>query len=217
MGENKLLSKKQIKEVLNILYETHPNAQCELNYNTPFELLVSTILSAQATDKKVNEVTARLFKKYNTPFQFVELSQEQLELEIKEIGLYKNKAKNILAMCAALIKDHNGIVPADKEQLMKLAGVGNKTANVVISNAFNIPAMAVDTHVFRVSNRIGLTNAKTVEATEEQLMKAVPKVDWIKTHHTLIFHGRRICKAIKPNCEECPINMQCKFFKINNI
>jgi endonuclease-3 len=207
------MNKKEKLNVIDILYKTHPNAKCELNYNTPFELLIATMLSAQTTDKKVNQVTSKMFKKYNTAFDFSKIDQNVLEMEIREIGLYKNKAKNIIAMSKVLCDEYDGIVPKDKESLVKLAGVGPKTANVVLSNAFNIPAMAVDTHVFRVSNRIGLVECKNVESTEEKLKEIIPKEDWIKAHHTFIFHGRRICKAIKPLCEECPINKQCKFNK----
>lgn len=203
------------KVILNILYDTYPDAHCELNHSNAFELLISTVLSAQATDKKVNEITERLFKKYNTPYDFASLTEEQLEKEIKEIGLYKNKAKNIISLSKALVNEYNGEVPKDRDELMKLNGVGRKTANVVLSNAFNIPAIAVDTHVFRVTNRIGLAAADNVEDTEMQLMDIIPKEQWTKAHHAFIFHGRRICIARKPKCEECTINKYCKYYKLN--
>lgn len=203
------------QNVLNNLYRDYPDAHCELNHRSPFELLVATVLSAQTTDKKVNQVTERLFKKYKSPYDFVKLTQEELQDEIREIGLYKNKAKNIISMCQSLIKDYNGEVPKDKDELMKLAGVGVKTANVVISNAFNIPAMAVDTHVFRVSNRIGIADAKTVEETEKQLMHNIPRDQWVKAHHTLIFHGRRTCAARKPKCDICSVKSLCRYYNEN--
>ena len=206
------MNKNDIKKVLELLYNTYPDAQCELNYSTAFQLLVSTILSAQATDKKVNEVSERLFKKYSTANDFAKLTQEELEVEIKEIGIYKNKSKNILSMSKTLINEYNGEVPSDRDKLMKLSGVGRKTANVVISNVFNIPAIAVDTHVFRVTNRIGLANSSTVEKTEIELMDEIPEEQWIMAHHALIFHGRRTCIARNPKCEICTVKDYCNFY-----
>ena len=210
-----MLKQKYIRDVLNKLYEMYPDAHCELNHSTPFELLIATVLSAQTTDKKVNQVTEKLFKEYKTPQDFLKLSQEELEIKIKEIGLYKSKAKNILGLCEALITNFNGEVPKTIDELVTLPGAGKKTANVVVSNAFNIPALAVDTHVFRVSNRIGLADGKNVVEVEEQLMKKIPEEEWIIAHHTLIFHGRRICVARNPKCSECAINYTCKFFLKN--
>ena len=200
------------KEVFNILYNLYPDAECELNHSNPFELLVATVLSAQTTDKKVNQVTEKLFAKYKTPYDFANLDIEVLQDSIHEIGLYKNKAKNLIKLSQALLDNFKGEVPRNHEDLMSLAGVGRKTANVVLSNAFGVPALAVDTHVFRVSNKIGLVNCTNVEDTEKQLTKIIPKEQWIKAHHTLIFHGRRMCKAIKPLCEECPVAPLCKFY-----
>lgn len=194
------------RRILEILAHMYPDAKCELNYTTPFELLVATILSAQSTDKRVNMVTERLFPKYNTPEAFAALPYETLEEEIKEIGLYRSKAKNIIEMSRLLLERYDGQVPADREALEQLPGVGRKTANVVISNAFDIPAIAVDTHVFRVANRLGLVyRAKTPLESERQLMKNVPKEQWTATHHRLIHHGRRLCHARNPNCGECPL------------
>jgi endonuclease-3 len=204
------MNKKNTKEVLDILENTYPDAECELIHSNPFELLLATVLSAQTTDKKVNQVTEKLFKKYKTPEDFASLSQEVLEKEIKEIGLYRNKAKNIIALSKMLIEEYGGKVPDSKEELVKLPGVGRKTANVVVSNAFGVPAIAVDTHVFRVSNRIGLAHSEDVVGTEEQLMKGIPKERWTKAHHLIIFHGRRTCAARKPKCEECSIASYCK-------
>ncbi|MDP4090107.1 MAG: endonuclease III, partial [Bacillota bacterium] len=161
--------KKSTREILDKLYNLYPDAHCELNHSTPFELLISTVLSAQTTDKKVNQVTEKLFKKYNTPNDFAKLSNEELENEIREIGLYKSKAKHIISLSKSLIEHFKGEVPNTHEELMSLDGVGRKTANVVLSNAYDIPALAVDTHVFRLANRIGLASAKDVEETEKQL------------------------------------------------
>jgi endonuclease-3 len=199
-------------KILDILSEVYPDAHCELNHANPFELLVSTILSAQATDRKVNEVTARLFKKYRTPEDFLQLTQGELEGEIKEIGLYRNKAKNILAMCRELIERFDSRVPDTMEELVSLPGVGRKTANVVLSNAFGVPAIAVDTHVFRVANRIGLSCAANVEDTERQLMENIKRDRWSHAHHLIIWHGRRTCSARNPKCGMCPVAPYCKYF-----
>jgi endonuclease-3 len=205
-------SKEEVKNILDILEKTYPEAECELNYNNPFQLLIATMLSAQTTDKKVNEVTKTLFAKYKTPREFLNANTEELENDIRVIGLYRNKAKNIINMCKTLVDEFDCKVPNSKEELIKLAGVGTKTANVVLSNAFNVPAIAVDTHVFRVSNRIGLANAKDVLKTEKQLQTAIPKERWSKAHHLLIFHGRRTCKSRKPNCEECSVKQYCDYY-----
>jgi endonuclease III len=209
------MSKKQesYNKIIDILEETYPDAHCELVHESAFELLVATVLSAQTTDKKVNQVTEKMFKKYNTPEAFAKIEQEELEKEIKEIGLYRNKAKNIIALSKMIIEEYNGIVPGTMEELTRLPGVGRKTANVVLSNAFGVPAIAVDTHVFRVSNKIGLAKTKDVSETEEQLMKNIPKERWSKAHHLLIFHGRRTCSARKPNCSKCTINAYCKEYQ----
>lgn len=210
---NKMMSKKNVEHVLEILENTHPNAHCELNFRTSFQLLVATMLSAQSTDKIVNKVTVRLFEKYPSVDEFLQLEQGELEQEIKEIGLYRNKAKNILAMCKELVLRFNREVPANLDELTSLPGVGRKTANVVLSNAFGIPALAVDTHVFRVANRIGLANSEKVEETEDQLMKIIPREKWSTAHHWLIWHGRRICDARKPKCEVCPVAEYCRYNK----
>ncbi|SKA84102.1 DNA-(apurinic or apyrimidinic site) lyase /endonuclease III [Clostridium sp. USBA 49] len=211
------MKKDNVKEILDILEETYPDAKCELVHKNPFELLIATVLSAQTTDKKVNEVTKKMFNKYKTPYDFIKLKQEELEKEIKEIGLYKNKSKNIIGLSNMLINEFNGEVPKTKEELIKLPGVGRKTANVVLSNAFNVPAIAVDTHVFRVSNRIGIAESEDVIKTEEQLMENIPKERWSKAHHLLIFHGRRICTARNPKCEKCTIASYCKYYSNKNI
>lgn len=209
------LEKENIDKVIKILGETYPNAECELNFKSPYELLVATILSAQCTDKRVNVVTGELFKKYNTPEKMVGLTEEELGEKIRSCGFYKNKSKNILETSKSIIMEHSGEVPRTMEQLINLPGVGRKTANVVLSNAFSVPAIAVDTHVFRVSNRIGIAHGNTPEQVEQELMANIPKDMWSITHHYLIWHGRNICKARKPDCEICPIAPYCKYYLEN--
>lgn len=207
-----------VTKILNILEETYPDAKCALGFKSPYELMVATILSAQCTDVRVNKVTSELYKEYNTPEKMIELTERQLGEKIKSCGFYNNKSKNILAASKILIEKYNGKVPSNLEQLTELPGVGRKTANVVLSNAFGIPAIAVDTHVFRVSNRIGIANSKNVEDTEKQLMENIPKDRWSQSHHLLIFHGRNICIARKPKCDSCPINQYCNYYKeLNNL
>lgn len=206
-------TKKEVKEILDLLSELHPNAHCELVHSSPFELLIATILSAQCTDVRVNIVTEELFKKYNTPEDFKNLSIEEIEKEIKTCGLYKSKAKKIKETSSILVDKYNSELPDTLEELITLPGVGRKTAGVVLSNAFGISAIAVDTHVFRVSNRIGIVKEKTPEKTEFALMKAIEKERWTHSHHLLIFHGRRICKARKPECENCNIREYCNYYK----
>ncbi|OPX48634.1 endonuclease III [Clostridium thermobutyricum] len=203
--------KKRTKKILEILKETYPDAKCELNYETPFQLLVATCLSAQTTDVKVNQVTDTLFKDYPDLDSFLTLTNEQIEERIKSIGLYRNKAKNLVLMCKQLKEKFNGEVPKTMEGITSLAGAGRKTANVVLSNAFGVPSIAVDTHVFRVSNRLDLADSDNVLEVEKQLQKELPKEEWSLTHHLLIFHGRRCCIARKPKCFECPLNTICKW------
>ncbi len=212
----KKMSAKRINEVLALLGQAYPDARCALNYKTPFQLLVATMLSAQTTDKTVNRVTESLFTEYPGIEDFLQLRQEELELKIREIGLYRNKAKNILAMCTVLMTQHDGEVPQTMEQLLSLPGVGRKTANVVLSNAFNVPAIAVDTHVFRVSNRIGLAAAENVLDTELQLLDGIPRDLWSSAHHWLIWHGRKICDAKKPKCGLCMITQYCHYYNQND-
>lgn len=201
------------KRVLEELKKEYPDAKCELNYKTPFQLLVATIMSAQTTDVKVNEITDTLFVDYPDLESFSKISQEELENRIRTIGLYRNKAKNLLMMCKQLKENFGGEVPQTMEGISSLAGAGRKTANVVLSNAFGVPSIAVDTHVFRVANRIGLANADNVLDTEIQLQKELPKKEWSLTHHLLIFHGRRCCVARKPKCDLCVINKDCNYYK----
>lgn len=199
--------------ILEKLETLYPDATTELNHGNPFELLIATILSAQATDKKVNEITRDLFKKYPRPEDYLSLAPEELEQEIKTIGLYRNKARNILATCRILVEKYGGRVPADRDALESLPGVGRKTANVVLANAFDVPAIAVDTHVFRVANRLGLARADNPLETEKQLMRRIPKDKWSQAHHWLIWHGRRICQARSPRCEVCPLAPECRYYR----
>ena len=205
--------KARTKKITEILKETYPDAQCELNYETPFQLLVATILSAQTTDKKVNEVTETLFRDYPDVDAFLKLTNDELEERIKQIGLYRNKSKNLILMVRQLKEKFNGEVPDTMEGITSLAGAGRKTANVVLSNAFGVPSIAVDTHVFRVSNRLGLAHSDNVLEVEKQLQKELPKKEWTLMHHMLIFHGRRCCTARNPKCSECPLNTVCTYYK----
>lgn len=210
---SKHLTMEVISDVLDILEKTYPDAKAELNYTTPYELLIATILSAQCTDVRVNKTTEVLFQKYNTPEKMVTLSIDELGNIIKSCGFYNSKSKNILLTSQILINQYNSEVPKSMLELTKLPGVGRKTANVVLSNAFDIPSIAVDTHVFRVSNRIGIANAINVEETEKQLRRRIDRDRWSKSHHTLIFHGRRICKSRNPKCDICPVNSYCLHYK----
>ncbi|MGO5135310.1 endonuclease III [Clostridium butyricum] len=205
--------KARTKKIVEILKETYPDAKCELNYETPLQLLVATVLSAQTTDKKVNEVTKELFKDYPDLDAFLEITNDELEDRIKQIGLYRNKSKNLILMFRQIKEKFNGEVPTTMEDITSLAGAGRKTANVVLSNAFGVPSIAVDTHVFRVSNRLGLAESDKVLEVEKQLQKELPKKEWTLMHHLLIFHGRRCCTARNPKCEECPLSHICKYDK----
>ncbi|AKA70979.1 endonuclease III [Clostridium scatologenes] len=205
------MNKKNINKVLEILSKTYPDAKCALNFKSPYELLISTILSAQCTDVRVNIVTEKLYEKYNNPEAMITLTEEELSEKIRSCGFYKNKSKNILGATKAIL-ENGGKVPDTMEELLKLPGVGRKTANVVLSNAFGVPAIAVDTHVFRVSNRLGIAKGDTPEQVEQGLMKNVPRDMWSDTHHYLIWHGRLICKSRKPDCEKCPLALYCEYF-----
>lgn len=206
-----MLRKAKREAILNILHETYKDTKTALNYNSPFELLIAVILSAQCTDERVNIITARMFPRLNTPEKMGALTQEEMEKEIRDCGLYHAKAKNILATCHMLVEKFNSTVPSSVEELMELPGVGKKTANVIVSIVYNIPAIAVDTHVFRVSHRLGLAKGADPLATEKELQKAIPMKDWSDAHHWLIWHGRKICKARKPLCKDCPLLGVCGF------
>lgn len=204
------MNKKQIEEIFKIWFEKNPNPKTELNYTNNYTLLVAVVLSAQSTDIGVNKATKELFKMVDTPQKMLLLGKEKLKKYIATIGLFNNKAENIIKLSKQLIERHNGEVPDDFEKLINLAGVGQKTANVVLNCAFKKPTIAVDTHVFRVANRIGLVKEKTPENTELILMKKVPKLFKINAHHWMILHGRYVCKAKNPNCKICNINFLCK-------
>lgn len=197
-------------EILSLLKKEYDGMGCALNYTTPFELLIATILSAQCTDERVNKVTSVLFKEHNTPEKIANLQIDELSNYIRSCGFYSVKAKNIMETSKILLNEYNSEVPNDMEKLVKLPGVGRKTANVVVSNAFNVPAIAVDTHVFRVSKRLGFAKGDNVDKVEKELMKNIPKNMWSETHHYLIWHGRKICKAKKPACNECFLKTLCK-------
>ncbi|KAL0263839.1 UNVERIFIED_CONTAM: hypothetical protein PYX00_011140 [Menopon gallinae] len=210
------MNKSTIDKIFSILLKLTPNPKTELNYSNNFTLLVAVVLSAQATDISVNKATKELFTIIKTPQDIINLGEEKLKTYIKTIGLYNAKAKNIIELSKQLIQHHNNTVPNTLEQLVKLPGVGRKTANVILNVAFNKPTIAVDTHVFRVSNRIGLSNATTPLNTELQLLKNVPQKYIFLAHHLLILHGRYICKAKNPLCNKCPIKTYCKFYNLNN-
>jgi endonuclease-3 len=202
---------ERLAEIFRRLREANPAPRTELVYATPFELLVSVILSAQATDKSVNLATATLFKVANTPSALLKLGRRKLEGHIRRIGLYRTKAKNIIATCGLLVEKHGGEVPRTREDLQALPGVGRKTANVILNTAFGQPTIAVDTHIFRVANRTGIARGKDVVAVENKLMKVVPNEFRLDAHHWLILHGRYICIARKPGCPECLIRDLCEF------
>jgi len=209
----KKLTKIEKNEVLEILQKTYPDAKAELDFRNPFELLIATILSAQCTDVRVNKTTKILFEKLKKPSDYIELGVDKLEEIIRSCGLSNSKSKNIIETCKMLDEDYAGLVPNTIEELIKLPGVGPKTANVVASNAFGVPAIAVDTHVFRVSNRIGLAHSNNVKNTEIDLQKSIPRDKWTKAHHMLIFHGRRVCKARNPLCEQCSLADYCLYYR----
>ncbi|WP_066193261.1 MULTISPECIES: endonuclease III [Gracilibacillus] len=206
-----MLTKKEIEIVLDRIEDMYPDAKCELLHDNPFELLIAVVLSAQCTDALVNKVTRTLFQKYKSPEDYLAVSIEELQQDIRSIGLYRNKSKNIRKLCQTLIDDHDGVVPHTKAELEGLAGVGRKTANVVASVAFGEPAIAVDTHVERVSKRLGICRWKdSVLEVEKTLMRKIPKEEWSNTHHRLIFFGRYHCKAKSPQCEVCPLLELCR-------
>lgn len=208
-----LNSRENIDKIIEELEKYYYDARPGLNFSNPFELLVATILSAQCTDKQVNKVTPNLFKKYRDAHGFANADEKELGKDIYICGFYKNKSKNIINASRMIIEQYDGEVPSNIEDLQKLPGVGRKTANVVASNAFGVDAIAVDTHVFRVSNRLGLADAKNVEDTERQLMENIPKKKWSRAHHWIIHHGRQICTARNPKCSECFLKEYCVYYK----
>jgi endonuclease-3 len=205
------MKRADIIELFTRLRELNPHPTTELSYSTPFELLVAVVLSAQATDVGVNKATKKLYPVANTPQAIFDLGEDRLKRYISSIGLFNAKAKNVIALCRLLIDQHDGEVPHNREALEALPGVGRKTANVVLNTAFGEPTMAVDTHIFRVSNRTGLASGKDVRAVEDKLVKVIPDEFKMDAHHWLILHGRYVCKARKPDCPHCVIRDLCRF------
>jgi endonuclease III len=206
-----MLNKSQIEYCLTEMERMFPDAHCELNHRNPFDLVIAVLLSAQCTDVLVNKVTKTLFEKYKEPEDYLKVSLEELQQDIRSIGLYRNKAKNIRSLCEILLEEHAGEVPQTRDELVKLPGVGRKTANVVVSVAFGEPALAVDTHVERVSKRLAICRWKdSVLEVEKTLMRKIPREKWTDTHHRLIFFGRYHCKAQSPQCELCPLLDLCR-------
>ena len=205
------MNQQKRREIFQRLHDANPNPTTELVFHSPFELLIAVLLSAQATDKGVNKATAKLFPVANTPQAMLDLGLEGVMEYTKTIGLYKTKSKHIIETCRILLDKHGGEVPQTREALEALPGVGRKTANVVLNTAFGQPAMAVDTHIFRVSNRTGLAPGRNVDEVEQKLLKVVPKEYRLHAHHWLILHGRYICKARTPECWRCPISDLCAF------
>ena len=205
------------KAILDILAQDFPNPKSELEFSSPFELLVAVILSAQCTDKRVNQVTPALFKVASTPEAMSALPLETIENLIRSCGFYHSKATYLKEMATDIVTRFGGVVPATLEELRTLAGVGRKTANVVYAVAFGGQAIAVDTHVFRVSNRLGIANATNVLDTEKQLMQAIPSDQWADSHHYILLHGRYVCKSQRPNCSQCHVSHLCKYYKENHV
>lgn len=215
MSNNLEITHNEKNQALNTLHELykHKEDRSALNFTTPYELLVAVILSAQCTDQRVNIITEELFKEHNTPETMVTLTEDELKEYIKSCGLVNSKAKNILKASKMLIENFDSEVPRTKEEILTLPGVGNKTANVVLSNAYGVPGLGVDTHVFRVANRIGLAQGNTPDKVEKQLCELIPEEQWTKAHHWLLWHGREICNSRKPKCAQCPVKDQCAYFK----
>lgn len=212
------MKQEQNIKIIEKLKETYPDAKCSLNFGNPFEMLVAVILSAQCTDERVNKTTPKIFKKYKTAQDFANIELETLEELVHPCGFYKNKAKNIKRTAEIIVKEYKGKVPNTMEELMKLPGVGRKTANVIMLEAFNNPqGVAVDTHCKRIANRIGFSKQKEPEKIEQDILKIFPKKYYYDLNHVLIWHGREICTARNPKCKECPISNYCKEFKTNKM
>jgi endonuclease-3 len=210
MRETKSQKKERTQQIIKLLKRAHPDAHCALNHSNAFELLIATILSAQCTDERVNIVTADLFRKYRKPEDYLKVDETELQQDIRTTGFFRNKTRNIQGACKVLVEEFHGEVPRTMEELLRLPGVARKTANVVLGVAYGIAAgIVVDTHVTRLSNRLGLTKQKDAVKIENDLIELVPKKDWIIFSHLLIFHGRRICKARRPLCEECAVEKLC--------
>lgn len=208
------MNQKQAIKIIEILKEYYPEATCSLDFKTPFEMTVAVMLSAQCTDERVNKTTTLLFEKYGTPESICKMDIEELERIIHPCGFYKNKAKNIKAMAKDVLEKYNGKIPENMEELIKLPGVGRKSANVIMLEAFNNPqGIAIDTHAKRIANRVGLSKETLPEKIEQDILKLIPKKYYKDVNHILVWHGRNICDARKPKCLECPINKYCEFYK----
>lgn len=210
--KTELTDKKRAEKIFNLLRKEYPDVKSALNYSSPFELLIATILSAQCTDARVNIVTQDLFKKYKKPQDYLNVPDEELEKDIFSTGFFKQKTKSIKQCCRILIEEHNAKVPADFELLNKLPGVGRKTASVIAGNAFGIPAIAVDTHVIRLSNLLGFVDTKDPIKIEKKLKELLPEKDWVNSTHWLMAHGRKICIARRPKCSQCVLGNLCPSF-----
>jgi len=205
--------KEKAKKIYEKLSQLYPDAHCTLNYRSPFELLIMTILASQCTDERVNQVCKPLFQELKSPQDFIHIGQKQLENHIRPVGFYKNKAKHIIDTCKLLIEKHDGKVPSTMDDLLQLHGVGRKTANVILGECFNIPGIIVDTHCGRLAQRLGLTSSDNPEKIEKDLMQILPEKIWTLFSHLLVFHGRNICLARNPKCNLCIINKYCSFYK----
>lgn len=208
--------KKRLESIISILHEEYPHSKCHLNYRNPLELLIATILSAQCTDERVNQVARELFKKYKKAKDYAYANQEELENDIRSTGFFRNKAKAIISCCKALVENYGGEVPASMENLTQLDGVGRKTANVVLGNVFGIPGIIVDTHIKRLAGRLGLSHKSDPDKIEADLMSIVPKQEWTYFSNALGDHGRLICQARKPLCPKCKINHLCPSVELGN-
>ena len=208
------MKEKNVIKIIKKLKETYPDATCSLDFTTPFELGIAVMLSAQCTDERVNKITPLLFKKFKNPIDYINVPIETIEEIIKPCGFYKNKAKNIVGYAKMIIEKYNGEIPKTMEELVELPGIGRKSANVIMLEAFDNPeGIAIDTHAKRISNRVGLSNEKEPEKIEKDLLKIIPKKYFKDVNHLLVWHGRNICTARKPQCEKCPIKEECKFYK----
>jgi endonuclease-3 len=206
---------KNIKKIIEILEELYPDAGCSLEYMDPLQLLISTQLAAQCTDARVNQVTPALFNKYKNAQDFAQADQDELEQDIKSTGFFRNKAKNIIGCCKMLVEKYGGIVPGNMDDLLKLPGVGRKTANLVLGDIFKLPSIVIDTHAGRISRRLGLTDKEDPEKVEYDLMDILPKESWTKFCHQLVYHGRALCNARNPKCSECRLRDYCLFNQKN--
>ena len=204
---------RNVEKILSLLKKEYPDARCTLNFTTPFELLIATILAAQCTDERVNQITEKLFKKYRRPQDYLKVELEELEEDIRPTGFFRNKARNIRGCVSQIVKDYDGQVPKNIGEFVKLPGVGRKTANVVLGNTFGIPGIVVDTHVGRVTRRLGLTSNTDPVKIEFDLMEIIPRKEWVDFSHQIVFHGRTVCNAKKPLCERCLLKAYCLYYK----